>query len=160
MRIGVLIGGELEQLRWADGLAFRSVEWMRFDSGPAGVRSKDWKPFAEEFAAEAKLLNIRISAIGAYYRNPLDPKQTEYAQATVQRAIAVAAHLGIRNVSAFPGAVIETEWSERGGNTLYKPFEDFLPRIIAFWQPLAKLAADHGVRIAFEHCPRAPFICH
>ena len=157
MRVGVLIGGDLQQLRWADGLAFRSVEWMRFDSGPAGPRCKDWKPFAEEFAEEAKLLNIRISAIGAYYRNPLDPKQTEFANATLQRAIAVAAHLRIRNVAAFPGAVIETEFSERGGNTIYKPFEDYLPRIIAFWEPIARLAADHGVRIAFEHCPQGAY---
>jgi sugar phosphate isomerase/epimerase len=157
MRVGVLIAGEIEQLEWADGLAFRSVEWMRFDSGRAGIGNKDWKPFADEFSEAAKLRNIRISAIGAYYRNALDPKQTEYARDTVQRAIAVAAHLGIKNVCGFPGAVIETEWSERGGNTLYKPLEDFMPRVIAFWEPLAKLAADHGVRIAFEHCPQGPY---
>ena len=66
MRVGVLIAGEIEQLEWADGLAFRSVEWMRFDAGPAGIAKKDWKPFADEFSEAAKLRNIRISAIVAY----------------------------------------------------------------------------------------------
>src|SRR5262245_10022361 len=120
MRIGVLIGGETAQLHWAHSLGLRSVEWMRFDSGPAGADHPKWQPFAEQFANEANALDIRISAIGAYYRNPLDPRQTEYARATWQRAIEVAAHLGIKNVCGFPGAVIETEIDDRGGHPVYK----------------------------------------
>ena len=157
MRVGVVIAGEIDQLHWADRFEFRSIEWMRFDSGPCGIRNPKWQPFAEQFAAEAKARNIRISAIGAYYRNALDPKQTEYARGTILRAIEVAAHLGIKNVCGFPGAVIETEFSERGGNTMYKPFENFLPQIVSFWEPLARAAADRGVRIAFEHCPQGPY---
>ena len=72
MRIGVLIRGDLEQLDWAHRLGFRAVDWMRFEKSRCAA--DDWKPFAEEFAVRAKQLNLRISAIGALYRNPLDPQ--------------------------------------------------------------------------------------
>lgn len=157
MRIGVLINGESAQLQWAHRLGFRSVEWMRFDSGPMGINHPKWQPFAEQFAAEAKALDLRISAIGVYYRNPLDPRQTEYARGTWHRAIEVAAHLGIKNICGFPGAVIETVIDDRGGHPVYKPFENFIPQVLAFWEPLARSAADRGLRIAFEHCPQGPY---
>lgn len=157
MRVGVLIGGDLGQLAWADKLGFRSVEWMRFHDGSAGVDHPDWKPFAEQFAGEARARNIRISAIGALYRNPLDPAQTDFARATFRRAIEVAAHVGIQTVSGFAGAMIETELDERGGNLVYKPPENYLPQLLAFWEPLARFAADHGIRLAFENCPQGPY---
>jgi len=157
MRIGVVTVGEVETLQWAQRLGFRSIEWMRFADSPAGPNHSDWKPFAENFAAEAGSRDIRISAIGAYYQNPLDPKQTERARAVFRRAIEVASHLGVKTVAGFPGAVIETEWDDRGGRPVYKPFENYLPQVLAFWEPLAKFAADHGVRIAFEHCPQGAY---
>jgi len=81
MRIGVLTLAEIEQLDWAQQLGFRSMEWVQFDSSPAGPNQADWKPFAEMIAAEAKARDIRISAIAALYRNPLDPRQSEEARA-------------------------------------------------------------------------------
>ena len=157
MRVGVLIRGDRAELDRAARLGFRAVEWIRFDDSAAGVNERDWKPHAEGFASEARDRGIRISAIGAYYRNPLDPKQTEFARATFQRAIEVASHLGIKNVAGFPGAVIELETHHSGGNPIYKRFEDYLPQVVAFWEPLARYAADRGVRIAFEHCPQGPY---
>ena len=154
MRIGVLARGEVAQLDWAKQLGFRSLEWVRFDTSPAGVGQVDWKPFAEQLATDARARDLRISAIAALYRNPLDPRQSDYARATFGRAIEVAAHIGVKTVAGFPGAVIETELNDRGGNLIYKPFENYLPQLLAFWEPLAKLAADHDVRIAFEHCPQ------
>jgi sugar phosphate isomerase/epimerase len=157
MRVGVLISSEQTELERAQRLGFRSIEWMRFDESPAGVNHAEWRPHAEKFAAEAKERGIRISAIGAYYRNPLDPKQSDFARATFRRAIDVAAHLGIKTVAGFPGAVIELETHHSGGNPIYKPFEDFLPQVVAFWEPIARYAAERGVRIAFEHCPQGPY---
>ncbi len=84
----------------------------------------------------------------------MDPKQTESARAIFRRAIDVAGHIGVKTVSGFAGAVIEWEMNERGGNPIYKPFENYLPQILAFWEPLARHAAGLGVRIAFEHCPQ------
>src|SRR5687767_11711123 len=124
MRVGVLC--RAEQLDWAHQLGFRSVEIMRFGESPMAPQYQNWRPHAEQLAAKAKELNIRISAIGALYRNPLDPKQTESAREIFHRAIEVAAHIGVKTVAGFPGAVIETEINERGGNPVYKPFENYM----------------------------------
>ena len=114
MRIGVLARGD--EVAWAHRLGFKSIEWIRFDEGSCSIEHADWKPFAERLAAEAKSLNIRISAIGALYRNPLDPRQSKFARATFQRAIEVASHIGVKTVSGFAGVVIETEIHQRGGH--------------------------------------------
>jgi sugar phosphate isomerase/epimerase len=153
MRVGVLSRG-LDELDWLQKLGFRSTQWMRFAESPAAPPLSDWKPFAEKFAVEAERRGVRVSAIGAYYQNPLDPKQTESARAILQRAIEVAAFMGIKTVSGFAGAVIELEMNERGGNPLYKPFENYLPQLLSFWEPLARQAAERNVRIAFENCPQ------
>jgi sugar phosphate isomerase/epimerase len=157
MRIGFLTHASVERLEWAAQQGFGSFEWMRFDESPAGPRQADWKPSAEEFAAQAKARNLRLSAIGALYRNPLDPAQSEYARSAFLRAIEVAAHLGVKTVAGFPGAVIEVKTDSRGGNPVYTPFENFLPQLLNFWEPIARVAADKGVRIAFEHCPMAAY---
>jgi sugar phosphate isomerase/epimerase len=157
MRIGVLTKGETEQLDWARSMGFRSIEWMRFDESPAAAGRKNWKPYVERLADEAKSRDLRISAIGALYRNPLDPDQSDHARAIFIRAIEVAGHIGTPTVAGFPGAVIETEVDARGGQPIIRSFERHFPQLLAFWEPLAKFAADHGVRIAFEHCPQGAF---
>jgi sugar phosphate isomerase/epimerase len=153
MRVGVLSRG-LDELDWLQKLGFLSTQWMRFAESPAAAAHGDWKPFAEKFAAEAQRRDIRVSAIGVYYQNPLDPRQTDSARALFQRAIEVAAFMGIKTVSGFAGAVIEVEMKERGGNPIYKPFENYIPQLLAFWEPLARQAAERNVRIAFENCPQ------
>src|SRR5688500_10768090 len=164
MRIGLLSAAEPGELKSAHRLGFRSMQWMRFEASPAtadltgGANSREPAfSFATQFAAEAQVLDIRISAIGAYYRNPLDPKQTEFARQVLHRAIEVAAHIGTRTVSGFPGAVIEPSINDRGGNPVYYPSEKHLPQLLAFWAPIADFARDRGVRIAFEHCPQGAY---
>ena len=67
----------------------------------------------------------------------------------------MAAHIGVKTVTGFPGAIIELELNERGGDPIYKSFDNHFPQLLAFWEPMAKFAADHhGVRIAFENCPQ------
>src|SRR5437763_2579387 len=129
MRIGVVTRGQVQDLDWAQRLGFRSMEWMGFHDGPAGPNHADWKPHAEKFAAEARARDIRISAIGALYQNPLAPDQSDFARAVFRRAIDVAAHIGVSTVAGFAGAVIETELDKRGGHVVYKPFEKYLPLI-------------------------------
>jgi sugar phosphate isomerase/epimerase len=157
MRIGFVTDANVSRLDWAQRNGFGSIGWNRFETSGAAPNEKDWKPFAEQFAGEAKTRNIRISAIGALYKNPLDPEQSEFAKSVFFRAIEVAAHIGVKTVSGFPGAVIELERHPKGNNPLYKPFEQFLPQLIQFWEPIAKVAADKGIRIAFEHCPMGPY---
>jgi sugar phosphate isomerase/epimerase len=147
----------MDELDWVQKLGFRSTQWMDFAASAAAPPQAQWKPLAEEFAAEAQRRGVRVSAIGAFYQNPLDPKQTESARAIFERAIEVAAFMGVKTVSGFAGAVIELEMNERGGNPLYKPFEKCLPQLLAFWEPLARRAAESGVRLAFENCPQGPW---
>jgi len=156
MRVGVLSCGG-EELDWLHKLGFRSTQWVRFADSPAAPPHADWKPFVEKFADAAEGRGVRVSAIGALYQNPLDPKQTESARALFQRAIEVAAHMGVKTVSGFAGAVIELETNARGGNPVYKPFENYFPQLLAFWEPLARQAAERNVRIAFENCPQGPW---
>jgi sugar phosphate isomerase/epimerase len=147
----------MQDLDWLQKLGFGSTEWVRFAESPAAPPHEDWKPFVEKFAAEAQRRNVRVSAIAAYYNNPLDPKQTESARAIFQRAIEVAAFMGVKTVSGCAGAVIELEINGRGGNPLYKPFENYFPQLLAFWEPLARQAAEKNVRLAFENCPQGPW---
>jgi sugar phosphate isomerase/epimerase len=156
MRVGVVTRGETGEIARIADLGFRSIEWMRFAVSPCAPENTDWKPYAEEIAAFAREKDVRISAIGAFYANPLDPPQTAKARAVIERAIEVAAHIGVKTVSGFAGAVIETRLNERGGNPVYEPFEKCIPQALQFWEPLARLAAERGVRIAFENCPQAP----
>jgi len=157
MRIGFTTEADVELLDWAKQNRFGSIEWLRFDQSFAAPGRERWREDSEWFGAEAKKREVRISAIGAYYRNPLAPAQLEAARTVLYRAIDVAALLGIRTVASFPGAVIQTTIHSRGGNPVYDPLENFLPQIVAFWEPIAHYAADHGVRLAFEHCPQGPF---
>src|SRR5436190_19769896 len=128
MRIGFLTDADIKRLDWAKENGFGSIGWNRFETSGAGPQVENWRPFAEEFAAEAKSRHVRISAIGALYKNPLDPAQSEFSRSVFLRAIDVASHLGIRTVAGFPGAVIELEKNPKGQNPVYKPFENFLPQ--------------------------------
>jgi sugar phosphate isomerase/epimerase len=157
MKIGFTTDAEVEVLEWAKQNGFGSIAWMRFDQSFAAPGKERWREDSLRFADEAKTRNIRISAIGAFYRNPLDRMQTERARELLHRAIDVASLIGVRTVSGFPGGVIETTINPRGGNPLYAPLENFIPQILAFWEPVAKYAADKGVRLAFEHCPQGVF---
>src|SRR4051812_43894869 len=152
MRIGVLCRSD--ELDWVHGLGFRSVEIIGFSESRLAQPNAPWQAHADETLAHATRLNLRISALGALYKNPLDPPQTEEATAVFWRAIEVAAYMRIPVVAGFAGAVIKTVLNERGGNPTYIPFETFLPQLVAYWTPLARYAAEHDIRLAFEHCPQ------
>lgn len=157
MRIGFTTDAEVEALDFAQQNGFGSIAWMRFDQSFAAPGKERWGEDAERFAAEAKARDIRISAIGAFYRNPLDPAQTARARELLHRAIDVASLINVRTVSGFAGGVIETTINPRGGNPLYTPLENFVPHVAAFWDDVARYAAAKGVRIALEHCPQGVY---
>lgn len=157
MRIGFLTEANEERLIWAKQNGFGCIQWNQFEHSLAGLKRPNWWIHAEEFAGKVKEHGLRISAIGALYKNPLDPKQSDFARETFLRAIEVAAHIGVKTVCGFPGAVIEMEVNPKGQNLVYKQFDQFMPRLIKFWEPIAQVAADKGVRIAFEHCPMARY---
>ena len=148
---------DAEELDRVQRLGFRCFEWARFEESVCGSRNADWGRAADALREETKRRDLRITAIAVYYRNALDPKQTEEARRILYHSIEVAAYLGIRTIAAFPGAVIETTLNERGGAPSFTPHEKFLGQVVEFWKPLAQRARDCGVRIAFEHCPQGPY---
>jgi sugar phosphate isomerase/epimerase len=155
MRVGML--GRIDELSKVRELQMGSLAWVRFSESKCGPNGGDWKERSREFAAEAKDGNIRISAIEALYANPLDPSQRETAKTLFQHAILVASEMGIKTVAGFAGAIIHTVQNERGGNPVYEPFENFIPDLLEFWEPIGRFAADHDCRIAFEHCPQGAY---
>src|SRR5262245_39431002 len=80
MRVGLCIQGEPDDLHLAERLGFRAMEWMRFAESPAGPVHADWQGHADHVAGMARSLAMRISAIGAWYRNPFAPGQEESAR--------------------------------------------------------------------------------
>src|ERR1041384_7040201 len=121
MRIGFLTDANTQTLDWAKQNGFGSIEWNRFETSFAGPLNAIWRPDTERFAGECKSRGLRISAIGALYKNSLDPAQSETARTVFTRAIDVAAHIGVKTVAGFPGAVIELEPHPKGLNPVYKP---------------------------------------
>lgn len=154
LRLGLTTTGDAASLDRVARLGLTAWEWVRFDTSPAGPGAADWRPHAEMIGALCQARGLRLSAIAAWYRNPLDPRQTGPARAAFLRALEVAAFLGVRTVAGFSGAVVETVVDERGGHPVYQPFENYLPQMLAFWEPLAQAAAERGLRIAFENCPQ------
>ncbi|NOG53769.1 MAG: sugar phosphate isomerase/epimerase [Planctomycetes bacterium] len=85
---------------------------------------------------------VRISCIGGFYGNNLDPSQSDESEQIIRGTIRIAQALGVDRVAGFVG-----RWPVDG------PLEDSMPAYEAFWKPMAAVARDAGIRIAFEHCP-------
>jgi sugar phosphate isomerase/epimerase len=157
MRLGMLSRADNESLDFVQRLGFRCFEWVRIEESPCASHNPDWRREADALREQTNHRDLRISAIAVWYRNALDPKQTDDARRILFHSIDVASYQGIRTISAFPGAVIETTFNERGGAPAFTPPEKFLVQTVEFWKPLAQRARDCGVRIAFEHCPQGPW---
>jgi len=84
--------------------------------------------------------DVSVSSIGVF-GNPLEEGEVDRGVLAAWETVIDNAHLfGASTVSGFTGRL-------RG-----KKLTDSLPRFREVWGPLAKRAADKGVRIAFENC--------
>src|SRR5688572_29107990 len=131
MRVGMLARAEAAELDMVRRLGFGCFEWVRFEESGCGSKNSDWRGAAGQVRDMAGTRGLRISAIAAWYRNALDPRQSEEARRVMERAIDVASYLGVKTVAAFPGAVIETTFNDRGGNLIYSPIENSIPAAVA-----------------------------
>jgi sugar phosphate isomerase/epimerase len=144
MRIGFLSAFDQERIDFAKKWGFDSVELLTgyFSDAPEYMPGKpDWQSRADAVKATYDAAGIRISCLGAFYMNPMDPKIEEAAKETVRNSILLAEYWGVSAVAGFAGRVMDV------------PLEESLPKYKEIWGEHAKFADDHGVRIAFEHCP-------
>jgi sugar phosphate isomerase/epimerase len=142
----------LEQvLRFAADEQYDCVEVMCWPVGKAtrryaGVTHIDVADLtqakADEINALCEKLDVGISGLG-YYPNILsgDTEEAHVAIEHLQRVIAAAPLLGLKNVNTFIGA------DHRA------PLEQNLQRFKQVWPELVKRAEDYDVYLGIENCP-------
>jgi len=142
MRIGFMMPHNKERMAFAQAHGFGCAELQAKASDPFFPGQPDWQAKAEEMKADFDAHGLRISCIAAFYSaNHLEPDTADAGRQLVEGSIQLAAHLGVPAVAGFAGKVMG------------KPLEASIPKFKEVWTPHAKLAEDHGVRIAFENCP-------
>lgn len=85
---------------------------------------------------------VSLSGLG-YYPNALDPdpEVSQKAADHLEKVIAGAEKLGLKNVNTFIGR----DWS--------KTTDENWPRFLKVWKPLIAFAEEHGIKIGIENCP-------
>jgi sugar phosphate isomerase/epimerase len=140
IRIGTMVKANL-----ADPAAYvRSILPLGFESIQPffwqTLGGKDLKRLAGEIREAIGDRDVVVSSL-AVFGNPLEDQDKDRETLAGWEAAIENAHLFATDlVTGFTGRV-------RG-----KPLTDSLPRFREVWGRLAKKAADHGVRIAFENC--------
>jgi sugar phosphate isomerase/epimerase len=140
IRIGTMAGKgrrTAEYIRQLVPLGFESFQinfWQHFDGLKLSQLNEDCKTILEG-------TGITISTLGIY-GNPLgELPEDEVTRRCWEECIDQARSFGTDLVCGFTGRVIG------------KSIPDSLPRFREVFSPLAKRAADRGVRLAFENCP-------
>ncbi|MCM8804358.1 MAG: sugar phosphate isomerase/epimerase [Candidatus Omnitrophica bacterium] len=145
MRIGFMMSFDKERIEFAKRVGFGSCELrvgVEFDFFPG----KDgWETKAKEVAEYYKENNIRISCLAGFYVNHMDPEKEEEYKKLVRNVIILAEKMGVSVVAGFSGRI------------LGRPLEESIGKFKEIWSEHAKFAEDHGVKIAFEHCPMGNF---
>lgn len=94
---------------------------------------------------------LEISALG-YYPNTLHPdlKHRAHVIEHLKRVISGAEMLGVDVVGTFIGRTWDTALT---GRVWEKDIDLNFKEVKKVWPELLKFSADHGVKIAIEHCP-------
>lgn len=140
IRIGTMVRANLDDpaayVRQILPLGFESIQPFFWQT----LGGKDIPRLAGEIREAIGDADVIVSSIGVF-GNPLESGEIDRGVLQAWETIIDNAHLfGTNMVSGFTGRI-------RG-----KPLPDSLPRFREVWGPLARRAADKGVRIAFENC--------
>lgn len=146
MRIGFMLGYFIgketqERVDFAVKNGFKSCELAAEPNVGFFPGDTDWEAKAEEVAAYFKSRDIRISCLGTFYYNNMQPDLLEYGKERVRNSIILAEKMGVPAISGFSGRIVD------------KSLEESLPVFKEIWGEHAKFAEDHNVKIAFENCP-------
>jgi len=145
MRIGFMMRNDPERIRFAKNNGFKSLELMVSPNDDFWPGSPDWEAKARDVAETCKVEGLRISCLASFYVNHLDGPDVEKNAQLVRDAIALAKVMHVGVVAGFAGKKMDA------------PLEDSLPLYKEVWREHSKLAADNGIKIAFEHCPMGPY---
>jgi sugar phosphate isomerase/epimerase len=147
MRIGFMATHDPERIAFLRDNGFGCVELIVRPDSPYLPGRDGWEDRAAGVKADFDAAGIRISCVAGFYVNHMDddPRVAAGHAEQVRHTIRLARHLGVAVVAGFAGRVMHAE------------LEASLPRFREIWSEHARFAADHGVRIAFEHCPMGRF---
>ncbi|HEX2948735.1 MAG TPA: sugar phosphate isomerase/epimerase family protein [Armatimonadota bacterium] len=141
VRIGTLVKVNAQTLRYLQEIIPYGFEAfsLTFTHSLAGIDLPVFAAQVRETIADSPAV---ISCISTY-ANPLETDaEAEEARETWERLIDAADLFGCDVVGGFTGRLIDV------------PVDQQMDRFVEVFDPLARRAADRGVRIAFENCPK------
>lgn len=138
IRIGTIVQGRKapELISQVIGHGFESFE-LTFGPRTTDV---DLTALAEKVMPLLRPTDAVISALGVYANPLLEDEAGEEARKSWMQAIKAAADFGCDIVAGFTGALPG------------KSITDALDRYVKVFDPIARLAEDYGISIAFENC--------
>jgi len=147
MRIGFISGFDHGRIAFMKQHGFGCVELatgMDTDFLPG---RDGWKDKAAQVKGAYSEAGIRISCLAGFYINHMDPDEGVARRnfEHVRNVIALAKEMGVPVVGGFAGRIMGQD------------LEASLPRFREIWGEHARFAEDHGVKIAFEHCPMGAY---
>jgi sugar phosphate isomerase/epimerase len=147
MRIGFMTTHDPERIAFLKDNGFGCAELVVKPGMPYLPGSDGWQDRAERVRADFQGAGLRISCIAGFYVNHMDadPQAAAGHAEHTRRIILLADHLGIPVVAGFSGRITGAD------------LQASLPRFKEIWSEHARFAADHGIKIAFEHCPMGKF---
>jgi len=147
MRVGFMTTHDPERIAFARSNGFGCVELIVRPDTPYLPGHDGWQDRAAGVKADFDRAGLRLSCLAGFYVNHMDadPQAAAAHAEQTRRVMLLAEHLGVRTVAGFSGRVMGEE------------LEASIPRFKAIWSEHARFAADHGLRIAFEHCPMGRF---
>ncbi|MBZ9773439.1 sugar phosphate isomerase/epimerase family protein [Mesorhizobium sp. CO1-1-8] len=140
IRIGTMVRANLDDpaayIKQILPLGFESIQPFFWQT----LGGKDLPRLAGQIREAIGDADVTVSSLGVF-GNPLEEGEVDRGVLKAWETVIDNAHLfGTSMVSGFTGRL-------RG-----KKLTDSLPRFKEVWGPLARRAADKGVRIAFENC--------
>lgn len=104
------------------------------------VGETDFVKLADEVKTELVGSDAIISSVGIFGNPLLDNDEGQTARESWEKTIDAAPLFGCDIVCGFTGRVVD------------KPIDESIARYVEVFEPLAKRAADKGLKIAFENC--------
>lgn len=166
--------GRLDSLaRWAAGLGYRGLQIPSWDRRTLDLdRAAESKAYCDELRGTLDEMGLQPTEIAAhlqgqvlaihpayevafapFYPEGLDARaRTRWAGEQLRKAVLASANLGTTAVPVLSGGFawhMMYPWPQRPPGLIREAFGELAAR----WMPILRLAADHGITIAFELHP-------